>query len=187
MKQFLLAASAVLLGVQLASAGGRPGVEKLLEQSPVPVPSGVSLDAIETPPVTGAPVSSLQAGLPFPVGINPALQCRKIRCYDVEKPVNAPTWCSGDFWSSITLTRQGDRVQLSADGGVNEGSLRKDHDTVIADFSDGDQSSVFSCAKDDLVKLFSKQKSEIPVTYADGFDWADGSHVRYKIEFLCRL
>ena len=115
------------------------------------------------------------------------LRCQKLRCYDVEKPVNAPTWCQPGSWESILLVQEDPKIRLVVDGGGQLGQMYSDKETVKMDFSDGDQYSSFSVSAQDLAQLRADKKKEITVTYTDGFGWSDGDHVRFKMDYVCRL
>jgi hypothetical protein len=163
-----------LTAVLAASARGQ-GLEKVIQESPVQAPAGAALKNFTPPVATGIAVSaSDQKAAAGNTEIT--LQCREIACHDVEKPTNQPaTWCGDDLGKTVPLT------------------IRKDYEAdkktgkIEVNLSEGDQTYFFTYFKDDALKLFTEQVKEIPVTYTDGFWWSDGDHVRYTIDYLCRL
>jgi len=51
-----------------------------------------------------------------------------------------------------------------------------DHESLVFNFSDGDQVEMYKIKKSDLAQLKTEQTQEIPAVTVKGFWWADGDH-----------
>lgn len=97
-----------------------------------------------------------------------SLSCKQISCKDVEKPVNASSWCDGDSLpqSEISL------------GALSSGT------TSLNISDDGDQYQVYKFRSNDL--RYVRSGDVVQGTYTDGYDW-DRYYIRFVLILECTV
>jgi hypothetical protein len=138
--------------------------------------------------------ASALAGLPNPVA-QPSgkLACKVTGCADVQKPVNAGSWCASasQNFSDVQLSELASKagpLWTFSDGessGSARGQLSSENGQTRLDFNDGDQFTYLVFSSSDLQDLDLGVQKVIKGTLTDGYDWADGDHERYKLSLEC--
>jgi hypothetical protein len=116
------------------------------------------------------------------------LTCKVTKCTDVDKPVNADTWCDSNVanYTPMNLAINGTKANLIPVKDIeDEAGVTLKGDDLEVNLYAGDQNYYYNFSNSALNDLAQNKVKSVAGTFTDGFDWTGGPYIRYILNLEC--